>query len=56
MWLHEIEPGTPEADALARKILTALYECAAMSRGLDPNKLEITITRTDEPEERTGYQ
>ena len=41
----ELVPGTPEADELAVKILRNLYECAAMSRGLDPDELEIEITK-----------
>lgn len=52
MWLHEIVPGSPEEDALARKILTALYECAAAAQGC---RLEsITITKKEKTTELEG--
>ena len=42
MWLHEIDQATEEErDALARRILTSLYEIAAMERELEIVSIEI---------------
>ena len=42
MWLHELDKATPEErDALARRILTSLYEIAAMEKGLEIVSIEI---------------
>ena len=47
----KLQPDTPEADELARKILTTLYELAAAAQGC---RLEsIVITRKDEEPETT---
>ena len=50
MTLQELAMDTPEADAMARRILTALYECAAAAQGAKLGTL--TITRL--PGGRTG--
>lgn len=43
---RELRPGTPEAEALMRRILTGLYECAAAAQGC---RLEsVTIRRREE--------
>lgn len=42
MWLHELDQATEEErDALARRILTSLYEIAAAERGLEIVSIEI---------------
>lgn len=42
MWLHEIDQATEEErDALARRILTSLYEIAAMEKGLEIVSIEF---------------
>ena len=47
MTLEELKQNTPEADAMARRILTALYECAMAAQG---SRLgEITIERKSAP-------
>lgn len=47
MTLAELAAGTPEADAMARKILGALYELAAAAQGA--NLSEICITKQSAP-------
>lgn len=47
MTLAELAAGTPEADAMARKILGALYELAAAAQGA--NLGEISITKQSAP-------
>lgn len=46
MYLHEIVPGTPEADALAQKILTTLCEIYASHCGYEIG--EITFEKKEE--------
>ena len=45
----ELPPGEPLPDELAIRILTNLYRCAALSQGLDPDELEIEITKKEGP-------
>lgn len=42
MTLAELATGTPEADAMARKILGALYELAAAAQGASLGEIQIT--------------
>ena len=47
MTLEELKQDTPEADTMARRILTALYECAMAAQG---SRLgEIKFERKNEP-------
>ena len=41
MWLDEIIPGSPEADELGRRILTALYKIAARDQGYELESVRI---------------
>lgn len=42
MTLTEMAAGTPEADAMARKILGSLYELAAAAQGARLGEIQIT--------------
>ena len=50
MWLHEVQPGTKEADELARRILTSLAKAWAWDHGIQG---EITVTKIGEEGEKT---
>lgn len=42
MTLKDLAAGTPEADAMARKILGTLYELAAAAQGANLGEVQIT--------------
>ena len=46
MWLDARTPDTEEADALARRILTGLYETAARDRGFLASSISIRKEET----------
>lgn len=54
MWLHEIEPGTKEADALARRLLTSLYTIAARDKGYELESITIHKKGEQTPLNRKG--
>lgn len=41
MWLDEIVPGSEEAEALAKRLLTSLYEIAAREKGYELESVRI---------------
>ena len=49
MTMQELANDTPEADALARRILTALYECAAAAQGRELGAITITRRQQSAP-------
>ena len=54
MELTAIRPGTPEADDAARKILTALYETAALAQGGPRPHLTVERRREETKSPRSG--
>lgn len=54
MWLHEVQPGTKEADELARKIMTSLAKAWAWDHGIEA---EVVVRRKDQlPGEGDGIE
>ena len=54
MELATIRPGTPEADDAARKILTALYETAALAQGGPRPRLTVERRQEKTKSPRSG--